>query len=1123
LYFYQTGNSTRWKKSISTFGYDPGELIGEYCLNIKSENFNIKPDIREGTVLEADGTNNSSKLFQDYLTGTQYEILDKAVKTNSGDPNSVALPILISLDGTTNAAQSRTATPIIMRLANVIDEKIRYILVGYLPDRLPFSFKQMMKLMAIEIGERTKEIREDIYNMCLRQHQLDYLYWLFEPLLKYQDKGFSLQIGHDQFEMGKSDIYRCFPHFVFWAGDTQMLDYLAGTYHASKFCKCRICDMEDITKNEAFTGTIRSSIETSKIGIDGQTELLMRYQTLKANNSRQGAERKKNIPKSSNLIKLEEIQHKKNLKFGYNKLINLFEWEIKHGVTTFHGAFAADYLHTVWKGIIENTVTFSIQCIDCCGKIDPKYVHSLSNLDHLFKIIPSKQSLNISKLSWDCRFSDGISVYFKELSSLKKNSGKGTGFVSVEGWKMPIMALHLLFCINNDIVPYKYENLNLQSKATPQQRWNFGEIIIKALFTVIDFYFSIKAKSCTQSMLDSLPAVVVNMRSHVNLLYLMRKDLMLCLDNSRSKQSTSINNAIPLMNEKLHQSVKNHLLLHLVDQKKQLGADLDIFDTNGSEKFHSEAYKLPASESSRRYCNTFSELLTRVRHNVFIAYLESYYKISDVRNVNTNDEQTLMSNGWQPLMFHGHETLVLVPTDTNGKYHLKAKSKKNKKIRTQSASDFINLNVISWVDFISMLTGNKTGRYFTSAEGVVNEKMKPYVFTPVAEFTDVWKLFCQGSVEINLLGAIKYRVDEKNDLDEDDSDTVPNETYTIMCINKYILHGKSKDNNKQYKISVCNFVVIDDPNSENAFVGEVCAIMSCENKLFLLIIVCALSSQEDILLPLPPYKYLFHKHDCLEFRVVSIESVINPVSMIRHSVTGNSWEQRSTEQFKTRKDLFAEFKGRRWACMTYEFVNRDKCIDFKAFNKHKEFAIRQNREFKSRVEDTVTPEGFLPYNKYLKEQDTRRHLNNFDESDHDDSVSNVEDKTIAMNNLLSKDLNMLFENEHIHLIDNYITRDNGPGSGISNKRKYNGDEEVGCGSSNNTVTSNYDSDDFHSVASDYEYHSGNEQNSDDSSDDNISDDDHDISDASGDSDDKESMIFESDCESYFAFSDEDED
>ena len=156
-------------------------------------------------------------------------------------------------------------------------------------------------------------------------------------------------------------------------------------------------------------------------------------------------------------------------------------------------------------------------------------------------------------------------------------------------------------------------------------KWNPGLIVINALSAYMCFYFSIKARVATEKQINGLQKIVTNLRAHLCLMWLMRKDLILVVVKQNSTKSKSTSSEFEsLKDTKLFEGIKQHLLVHFKDMKLIFGADNRTNDTQKSERYHIECYKLIVELSSKRYDNSFFELLCNYRRRVHCKYLITF-------------------------------------------------------------------------------------------------------------------------------------------------------------------------------------------------------------------------------------------------------------------------------------------------------------------------------------------------------------------------------------------------------------------------------------------------------------------------------------------------------------------
>ena len=820
-------------KFRETYCLDIMQSIGDALIKIKNpKSFIRQPDNERIGVTIIDGVETESRLFTDYTSGKHFERLHEAVRNESNNQNSVALAIMMTTDETTNKALSRKGSPVVATILNVINDDSKLFLLGYLPDRLPYSSNELMVLLGKDVPQTLKK---EIEKMMLREMQLSYIHFLCEPLLICQDEGVQLRVGSFE-DLNSYDIH-AYCHLANWSGDTKQLHALAGCSTQSKYCKCRICTEHNCTRNGRYSGTqnIRDIFSSTNAATQGKILLMERFRQFHKNDA------KKNIPICIALRSITTICHQANNMFGTNPLMDIVKWQTDRDVLSFYKMFTVDMLHTWAKGLLLNCVEWSLVIIETIGKIDPFYKSALKKLDDLFNIFPLNQSLHLSNKK-DYRFPDGPSSFMKKgTGSYEKKSKVGTGFTSgsLEAWQMFHIAFQLLFCINNETVPMKHDNY--QGRKKPSIEWNPGEIIQNCLAVCIDFHFVMTSKVATEFQINGLDDVITNLRAHLQLLYFLKKDILVSAAPALKTKKDAFGRVIVtkrtdpklLMFEKFYGAIKHHLIVHLPDQIKEFGKDYRNVDTERSEGFHKVAFKEPLERVSKRTDTTNYEKLRCYQISLHSKDLSSYYH-NKVSGSQINDDD--YSDIWTTVNFHGYDELI----NTKALKIYAQSSKKGSVPRRDS--DAINKSLLSFKDLISIIC--ETERYLITPgnnsaligqkrirskhvpyeesnaltqQNYITSQLNPYVLDSDKDFKSLWAAFRNNEGTMRLINCVRspYREGE--------------EQFLVTCMWNYKINQFNKDKEKRMYVNVNNHVMIKiNKDDQNEYPAEICALFSGE-------------------------------------------------------------------------------------------------------------------------------------------------------------------------------------------------------------------------------------------------------------------------------------------------------
>lgn len=951
-----------YPNATSCYCYDIIQLLSEQLLNVaEPKHFIRDPDIRYETGKEGI---KESRIYIDYTTGQHYEKAVKTLRQQKNDIKAVFLALGATLDETTSRSSKRSETPLAAYILNLINDDFMLILLSYVPKHLPYSDAELMKKMAVtndRIG-----IRKTIIKMAKRQMMYDFVYFAIQPILEYQEKGLKLRVG--RFDNTEGFDIVAYPHLVNLSGDNMQLDDTAGTSIKSKTKKCRICVEENCTRNIEDIAQFRDESLTEQIGSTAQIFILKKFNH---NHDNEGYN------------KAIELCKKHNIKAGVQPLIYIQNWQKKNGINSFHQSLPPDILHTVEEGVGKHLVVLTADIIQLIGKIDPNYSNAMSTLDERIKIFPLKQTLPLSKQK--TRFSSGVSPIFKSLESLAKAANRGSGgFVGggMEAWKIIELCFQMLFCLNNDIIPMKHNDYKGTKKS--DIKWNPGLIVINALSAYMCFYFSIKARVATEKQINGLQKIVTNLRAHLCLMWLMRKDLILVVVKQNSTKSKSTSSEFEsLKDTKLFEGIKQHLLVHFKDMKLIFGADNRTNDTQKSERYHIECYKLIVELSSKRYDNSFFELLCNYRRRVHCKYLITFIEKTLQLSNSTPpsppvsfESTPTIPDFFEHTTHYGYDDLSIVNEQLLFRSH-------NKTTLSQD-TEAVNKNVICVEDLNTILSN--VNRYMDAPTTTVfkTRQRNPYTlndsmfFLNEGERENVWKLFKENKCNVKLLKSITCHSGERK--------------YNIMCHNHYPLnkHSSRHISTKKF-ISVCNFVIVEINGI--ACPVEVCAIFSsCKpdntEKVSLHLMVAELKLQHGkaSVLNFPIYKYDYKSLTGLQFHIVPTRNILEPVCMIPHSLTLNCWDQleaNTAEQIKS-------FQTKLFACVQLDYLERDYNLEYVAYDKHLILGSHTDHVFSSSDLTCVS----------------------------DNTATN--NATAELNRKVMSNLKILFDNNQVSIIDKYV-------------------------------------------------------------------------------------------------------
>ena len=829
------------EKCVVAYSYDILQIISETLVNIDPAKFICEPDIRYSS------NEDNNRIFEDYTTGDHFKKLSDAIKARN--TNNTALCIGLTLDDTQIRSGKRSFTPVYMFILNAIDEAFQMILVGYAPSGLPYNAMTIENDLYMTYEKRKKDgklkktgkqkIAENFVKFQERKFQRDYLFDVFKPILESQENGVLLRIGRLDNPKG-FEINACI-HLTMITGDNLQMEFLTSTSFKSKFKKCRICMSDNcnaIDPQQAI-GEFRDDAKMQHIALDYENAII--------------AECKRTDHKCTNeTTRSFEAGKVAGIKAGYNKLIDLFQWQYDKQISGFFKSLVPDYLHTVVKGIIENAIAWTMCCLKAVRDLDTTFAENMRLIDERIMSFPVIQSLVIFPNKPMFRWFKGISELFK--SSWRKKGADTTGFFangSIEAWKLPQLLFQLIFCINENICPFKISWLEKINK-TLKYKWNVGRVIINSLVAVLELHFCCRMKVLSgKAITTKLSDMICNARAHMGLLRLLKQDLITNMTEDGGDGG-----------------IKHHLLAHIIYYKKWFGADGRITDTELSELKHKEM-KIDFERTNKQYSRHLMDMLYAHRIKMHCKYRSSdnsHIQInSDLDDTNDRLYYKIVSTFGKP------DNLVV---NKNGV--IKVQQEGNTASRLDSNG--INKLLMSFNQVMHIAQNND------------NE-----------DFKKCWRKFKDKNMNCRFAKAISCR-------HKKDSKT-PND-FMIHCNGLYVastrtVSGKAKN--------ICDFVEVKfiDNDIESTEIARLISIFSFlttsiesesnSAEEFFLLVCWMKPTRKNSVLPYSAYEYAT-KNNQLWYQIVSIENVIRPAFLVSHSLNSDLlWEDVNIKEIKQLK------------------------------------------------------------------------------------------------------------------------------------------------------------------------------------------------------------------------------
>jgi len=452
-------------KQTTCFYFNILDRLGEACLEIEPEDF-IKRFSPEFV------TESQERIFTTFPTGKLFQRFCIWVRSTHGGE---AVPLLVSLyfDGA-QATKTRSATPLLMFINNVVRKSFRPIFLGYCPEDLPYSDSELICLLKQQaVGDRkpSKKSMEFAIRLAKRRAMFTFLDEVLQPLMKSSQHGLVIQIGGLTTKTSETVFVVCY--LCNYIGDSAALHDIGSVKMRGLKCNCRRCMCSNTSvfgpENRRFTRR-DSNLMYALAHELGQYEL---------------QEFKMSCGKKVRALTPAERTRKAAVKDlgktmccipGTNTLIPHFSKLEDAGVFYFYLALCYDYLHTVWKGLCEYVVSWVLQIIHCIaihhsklGLQNPRFGNSEAWLDnrisHHTWLKESLQPVPFVTLS------KGVSNLIKSDSKSTKGLSKTTGIMTggFPAWQMRNLILHLIFGIGSEGVIVPNQRITLRAPAVSEK------------------------------------------------------------------------------------------------------------------------------------------------------------------------------------------------------------------------------------------------------------------------------------------------------------------------------------------------------------------------------------------------------------------------------------------------------------------------------------------------------------------------------------------------------------------------------------------------------------------------------------------------------------------------------
>ena len=336
---------------------------------------------------------------------------------------------------------------------------------------------------------------------------------------------------------------------------------------------------------------------------------------------------------------LKVLGTKHGVKPGTNNLILLLFKRLQEAdIWCFYRALSIDYIHTLWKGLLEYVISWTLQFVHNISEHsvilfgDTRYSNAMALLDQrISEWTGCHESLQPVRQVKRKAVSDLLKFDGKTKSAMRKATGIMSG--SIPAWELPGILLQLLFCIGTDgnIVPNF--NVNYGTAEVPVQL-NANVLITASNAGALEVAYFCESDRLTETQLKTFQTCVDNAHgAALDLFALKRKVservaycnyLKRAGSRKMSREREKKNRAGAEEEDEDEEDeifnsvssdlkvIKLHLLGHIPEQIRQLGAHSRVFNSSIGEKSHQENVPGAFSRSSKNLETTLPEMCASI-------------------------------------------------------------------------------------------------------------------------------------------------------------------------------------------------------------------------------------------------------------------------------------------------------------------------------------------------------------------------------------------------------------------------------------------------------------------------------------------------------------------------------
>ena len=573
-------------KPVKCYFYPILDRIGEACLAIDPKDFCKTFDAEQLDI-------SLSRVYTTFPTAKLFQRF--SIETERVHGIGVATLCVALFFDEANATGSRSANPLIGFILNALRDSFRPIFFGYCPLDLPYSDSYLKKLLTSKLkgkGKKkgmNKKLCGEIIRFARRNALQQFLKFVISPLLECGLV--RLQIGFDRGEGSNFLELVVKMYFANAIGDAAALHDLGSV----KLKACRWC----------LTKSLSSFGETAHCFPERDSKLMHNLCAELGSHMLDDFERacgkktgKRTEEERVRRTYVERMGKEFSAIPGFNVVILLFLKYEEKSLLKFYRSLSIDFLHTLWKGLVEYAVAWSLQLVHYFSNFSViltgsyKYRNGMALLDQRFAEWSGvKESLQPFRFVT----MQAVSTLLKSESIDGKKQLKCTGIItgSLPAWQLPGVAMRILLCLGTDgsIVPN--ENIQILDDFAV----NPTDIILRSLTSVVELCLFCESNCLNERQLNTFVKCIDNAQA--------------CLVEEfdfRKKVATLCRPRAKTTNDKKAGVIKPHMMSHIPEQIRDLAADSRSFNAAIGEKSHQVNVNWAFRSTSRKLATSEREM-----------------------------------------------------------------------------------------------------------------------------------------------------------------------------------------------------------------------------------------------------------------------------------------------------------------------------------------------------------------------------------------------------------------------------------------------------------------------------------------------------------------------------------